>query len=58
MKQVRIEVDCTASNYFVEIDAVQLRGKKYMSGEFRDVALFYFCFECQEHVFTIENIKR
>ena len=58
MKQIRIEVDCTASSSFVEIDAVQLRGKKHMFGEFSDDALCYVCFECPEHVFTFANIKR
>ena len=33
MKQIRIEVDCTVCGTWVEIDAVQLRGKKHMSGK-------------------------
>ena len=32
VKQLRIEVDCTAANTWVEIDAVQMRGKKHRSG--------------------------
>ena len=36
MKQIRIEVDCTVCGTWVEIDAVQLRGKKHMSGKLSD----------------------
>ena len=32
VKHIRIEVDCTAANTWVEIDAVQMRGKKHRSG--------------------------